>query len=125
MSSVEVQARTALSSHTDCGIERQDLSLCAVTPRLTLPLTVLRDGEGHWLKPNPPTCLSFIRHSTSSVLDILTARSSQDRGQDGPQLLKAVPGTSEQGETREQNKSEGLEEVDQVLLQQEPHSPGQ
>lgn len=38
----------------------------------------------------------------SSVLVLLTARSSQDRGQEGPQLLKAVPGTSEHGETGKQ-----------------------
>lgn len=31
---------------------------------------------------------------------ILTARSSQERGQEGPQLLNAVPGTCEHGATK-------------------------
>lgn len=31
---------------------------------------------------------------------ILTARSSQERGQEGPQLLKTVPGTCEHGGTK-------------------------
>lgn len=37
------EAGTVFSLYTHCSVSRQDLSLCAVASRLTLPLTVLRD----------------------------------------------------------------------------------
>lgn len=42
VSSAKVQAGTVFSLNTDCPISRQDLPLCTVAPRLTLPLTILR-----------------------------------------------------------------------------------
>lgn len=42
VSSAKVQAGTVFSLNTDCPISWQDLPLCTVAPRLTLPLTILR-----------------------------------------------------------------------------------
>lgn len=105
LSSVEVQAGTVFSVHTDSPISRQDLPLCTVAPRLTLPLTVLGDRKRNVFIVTRSLHLSFtwlrVKQLKTRVMFsvIPTARSSQERGQEGPQLLNTVPGTCEQGAT--------------------------